>query len=210
MSCDHRTSHDHRTLCDHRTSHDHRDCVKEGIPLNYCSVSKNHCTIHFCHIIDLQCHVTSWKPDVQKGVGRLGLPDCLPFCSYPSGWPRCQPGAKERRKRHRAVVNQDSKDHYPRTAPALFPQTRSSLVLLYVLLPRDERLAHPAAVEMWVVQRNYLNTLNLVSMFANNALLGLGLGLVNKRKIKRRSKALLCHWWQTWTSLHLCTNLHVI
>ena len=52
MSCDHRMSRDHRTLCDHRTSHDHRDCVKEGIPLNYCSVSKNRCTIHFCHIID--------------------------------------------------------------------------------------------------------------------------------------------------------------
>lgn len=52
-SPDHRTSHDNRTSRDHGASHDHRDCVKEGIPLNYCSVSKNCCTIHFCHIIDL-------------------------------------------------------------------------------------------------------------------------------------------------------------
>lgn len=176
MSCDHRTSRDHRTSCDHRTSHnhrtshDHRDCVKEGIPLNYCSVSKNRCTIHFCHIIDrywppMSCNI--WKPDAQKGVGRLGLPDCLPFCSYPSGWQRCQPGAKERRKRRRAVVNQDSRDHYPRTAPALFPQTRSSLIPLYVLLSRDERLAHPAAVEMWVLQSDTLNLVGHTHLCTN-------------------------------------------
>ena len=44
-----------------------------------------------------------------------------------------------------------------------------------------------------------------MSMFANNALLGGGVRvrvwIREQRKIKRRSKALLSLWWQTWTSL---------
>ena len=48
----------------------------------------------------------------------------------------------------------------------------------------------------------------LMSMFANNALLGGGVRvrawIREQRKIKRRSEALLCLWWQTWTSLSLC------
>ena len=47
--------------------------------------------------------------------------------------------------------------------------------------------------------------LSLMSMFANSALLGGGVRvrvwIREQRKIKRRSKALLCLWWQTWTSL---------
>jgi len=42
-------------------------------------------------------------------------------------------------------------------------------------------------------------------MFVNNALLGggvrVGVWIREQRKIKRRSKALLSLWWQTWTSL---------
>ena len=44
-----------------------------------------------------------------------------------------------------------------------------------------------------------------MSMFSNNALLWGGVRfrawIREQRKIKRRSEALLCLWWQTWTSL---------
>ena len=47
--------------------------------------------------------------------------------------------------------------------------------------------------------------LALMSMFANNAVLGGGVRvrawIREQRKIKRRSEALLCLCWQTWTSL---------
>ena len=46
---------------------------------------------------------------------------------------------------------------------------------------------------------------SLMSMFANNALLGGGVRvrvwIREQRKVKRSSKALLSLWWQTWTSL---------
>ena len=52
-------------------------------------------------------------------------------------------------------------------------------------------------------------TLPHMSMFANNALLGGGVRvrvwIREQRKIKRRSRALLSLWWQTWTSLTMTT-----
>ena len=60
----------------------------------------------------------------------------------------------------------------------------------------------------WFWLPNHLpHSFSHMSMFANNALLGGGVRvrvwIREQRKIKRRSKALLSLWWQTWTSLLL-------